>query len=198
MLLAPRTECARNMPKTDSKSGSIARATCSMKWHLGSHAPERAPHGQRAFKLCATRCRAPKLLYHSLASPLSLPRSLASSAHSSRGRHCCRRLSSLPPRGSAPPSLLSPYQLHLRVPRVSPCALCLFPVCLHRRVLLPPTLARPLPPARVARPRRATAARAEATHGCASALGPSPPLHGRRRRLSWPEPRAGQTSAPTR
>ena len=43
MLLAPRSECARNMPKTDSKSGSIARATCSMKWRRGSHAPERAP-----------------------------------------------------------------------------------------------------------------------------------------------------------
>jgi len=43
LILAPRSECAQNMPKMDSKLGSIARATCSTKRCRGSHAPERAP-----------------------------------------------------------------------------------------------------------------------------------------------------------
>ena len=86
------------MPKTDSKSGSIARATCSSKWHRGSHAPERAPHGRRMFKLCATRHLAP-CCSKTERLCVSLPPSLAS-AHPGalpprartpeRGRHGCR------------------------------------------------------------------------------------------------------------
>ena len=138
--------CRKRTPsRAPSRAPRVRRngVVAAMHQNASSMADARSSAVPRSAERPCPSNRAPELLYHPLTSPLSLPRSLASSAHSSRGRHCCRRLSSLPPCGSAPPSLLSPYQLRLRVPRVSPCALCRFPVCLHRHVLLPPALARP-------------------------------------------------------
>ena len=74
-------------------------ATCSTKWRRGRHAPERARHGRRASKLCATRRLAP-CCSKTERLCVSLPPSLAS-AHPGalpprartpeRGRHGCRR-----------------------------------------------------------------------------------------------------------
>jgi len=85
----------RASPMADAHSSAVPRAT-------ERPCPSNRAHG---------------LLHHSLTSPLFLPRSLASNAHSSRGRHCCRRLSSLPPRGSAPPSAWQPCILRHRLRR---------------------------------------------------------------------------------
>ena len=74
-------------------------ATCSTKWRRGRHAPERARHGRRASKLCATRRLAP-CCSKTERLCVSLPPSLTSTHPGAlpprartpeRGRHGCRR-----------------------------------------------------------------------------------------------------------
>ena len=77
---------------------TLMPATCSTKWRRGRHAPERARHGRRASKLCATRRLAPccsKTERLCVSLPPSLtsahPGALPPRAHTpERGRHGCR------------------------------------------------------------------------------------------------------------
>ena len=99
MFLAQCPIRTRAGPNRLSTLPTLMPATCSTKWRRGRHAPERARHGRRASKLCATRrlvpcCSKTERLC------VSLPPSLAS-AHPGvlpphartpeRGRHGCRR-----------------------------------------------------------------------------------------------------------
>ena len=105
MFLAQCPIRTRAGPNQLSTLPTLMPATCSTKWRRGRHAPERARHGRRASKLCATRHLAP-CCSKTERLCVSLPPSLAS-AHPGalppcartpeRGRHGCRRQASVPP-----------------------------------------------------------------------------------------------------
>ena len=105
------------MPKTNSKSGSIARATCSTKWRRGSHAPERVPpwltrvqalrHAlPHALLLQTERPSSPRgSLWNSLAHAFALLRSVAAGATALAALAKRQSFSQPPPGPSTAPCL---------------------------------------------------------------------------------------------
>ena len=152
----------RESPMADARSSAVPRAA-------ERPCPSNRAHG---------------LLHHSLTSPLFLPRSLASNAHSSRGRHCCRRLSSLPPRGSAPPSAWQPCILRHRLRR--PLLVLARPssAFLRRCRAWPRDSHGHRAPAHVDSEPRAAVGQAVGTYGCVRVPRPFPATCRRRRAFS--------------